>query len=606
VGFALGVSHPPGYPLHSLLMHLSSFLPVGSPAFRGNLFSSLLASLGALLMAANLWVLLQPFYVLKKASPRRWFLLNLACALSAFLLAFSKSYWHEALSAKGGIYILQAVLDMALLLVTQRLVNPSPVDGRGAGSAPPGRPVRWGLLWFFLFALGMGHHWPIQLLLVPASVLMVPRLLGKRGPVPPRKDRAALILKRVSWVLTLCILALSTYLYLPLRAHLHPQPDFGSPCTFHRFMTSVTRADYRRYESRMFGPGDTRGPRPAFRFPSHLREKFLYVTGTLSRQWKPPILLLIAPAAWFFWKRRQFLLPLFLALVFLATAGVTVLYQDISPDDFWVMDGYLLGCNWVETFVLAAGAAFLLIGWGDFASRGRAGGIPRVWAPLSAALACLFLCQGNFQANDQSRERLYHDYGLRILRSLGRGGLYFAETDFDYFPSVYFQAAEKKRLDAVVFLTSLFQKPYLYREVFQEHLLPLDSPDSVSPYDAISRIARCSHRPVYYTFANGIFSDLYLDHLSRFRFFPSGVLLALGVPGTRPTDDRLAVELRDLWEQSLEAEVARKVPENRLLLKTCSHAFFNAAHYLRIRGDLSESAWLEECAEAADPAADRP
>jgi len=41
----LGIVHPPGYPLYTLLGHLFSLLPLGDPAFRVNLFSALWGSL---------------------------------------------------------------------------------------------------------------------------------------------------------------------------------------------------------------------------------------------------------------------------------------------------------------------------------------------------------------------------------------------------------------------------------------------------------------------------------------------------------------------------------------------------------------------------------
>jgi len=41
----LGIVHPPGYPLYTLLGHLFSLLPFGDPAFRVNLFSALWGSL---------------------------------------------------------------------------------------------------------------------------------------------------------------------------------------------------------------------------------------------------------------------------------------------------------------------------------------------------------------------------------------------------------------------------------------------------------------------------------------------------------------------------------------------------------------------------------
>ena len=45
VGRVLGVAHNPGYPLYVLLTHAFSYLPIGSLAYRINLFSALLGAL---------------------------------------------------------------------------------------------------------------------------------------------------------------------------------------------------------------------------------------------------------------------------------------------------------------------------------------------------------------------------------------------------------------------------------------------------------------------------------------------------------------------------------------------------------------------------------
>jgi len=42
IGRVLGVAHNPGYPLYVLITHPFSYLPVGSLAYRLNLFSALL------------------------------------------------------------------------------------------------------------------------------------------------------------------------------------------------------------------------------------------------------------------------------------------------------------------------------------------------------------------------------------------------------------------------------------------------------------------------------------------------------------------------------------------------------------------------------------
>ncbi len=70
----LGIVHPPGYPLYTILGHLFSYLPLGDPAFRVNLFSALWGALCLGIMFLNFRILaIQPLYAaftsLSSASP---------------------------------------------------------------------------------------------------------------------------------------------------------------------------------------------------------------------------------------------------------------------------------------------------------------------------------------------------------------------------------------------------------------------------------------------------------------------------------------------------------------------------------------------------------
>ena len=50
IGRVLGVAHNPGYPLYILLTHAFSYLPIGSLAYRINLFSALCGAIAVWLM----------------------------------------------------------------------------------------------------------------------------------------------------------------------------------------------------------------------------------------------------------------------------------------------------------------------------------------------------------------------------------------------------------------------------------------------------------------------------------------------------------------------------------------------------------------------------
>jgi hypothetical protein len=60
-GCTMGIAHPPGYPLFTMLAWLLHKLPVGSPAWRINLLSVLLATASAWLYSCPLYSC--PLYV---------------------------------------------------------------------------------------------------------------------------------------------------------------------------------------------------------------------------------------------------------------------------------------------------------------------------------------------------------------------------------------------------------------------------------------------------------------------------------------------------------------------------------------------------------------
>ncbi|GAB4108693.1 MAG: hypothetical protein OHK0022_60550 [Roseiflexaceae bacterium] len=182
-GPTLGLAHPSGYPLYTLLGWLWSQLPLGgTPAWRMNLLS---AALAALALAA--------VYACGRALGQR----PPAAAGAAAALGVSLTFWSQATIAE--VYalalLLQALLFLALLAWR-------------AGRLP---------LWpaALLAGLALAHHLTVVLLL-PGVVLFL--LLARRvrraavaAQLAPRSGPRLLV--------PLCLLLpLLLYLYIPLRA----------------------------------------------------------------------------------------------------------------------------------------------------------------------------------------------------------------------------------------------------------------------------------------------------------------------------------------------------------------------------------------------------
>lgn len=107
----LGIPHPPGYPTYVLLGKLFSLLPMGTVAFRYNLFSAICAAAAVGLVVLTIGAL----------QPR----IRPAAAVSAALLfGFTPLVWSQAVVAE--VYSLNLLMIAAFLLVWSR---------RGAGAS---------------------------------------------------------------------------------------------------------------------------------------------------------------------------------------------------------------------------------------------------------------------------------------------------------------------------------------------------------------------------------------------------------------------------------------------------------------------------------------
>ncbi len=195
VAAALGVPHPPGYPLYMLLGRLMSLLPLPL-CFSVNLLSALLGSLICLLV----------FFLLNK----RFEVPAFISAPFAFLWMAGLSSYPSALSAKRGIYELAGVFVLAILA--------SLLDGRLKLAA-------------FLYGLSLGGHWMTMSVYGP-GLLVLAYVESRKKPWNPRH-----LIKPALFFL----MGLSLYLYLPLRAVNEPVVNWGYPAHWDPFLKHLTR-----------------------------------------------------------------------------------------------------------------------------------------------------------------------------------------------------------------------------------------------------------------------------------------------------------------------------------------------------------------------------
>ena len=187
VPYLLGVAHPTGYPLYTLLGWVwSHLLPVGDVAYRMNLFSAAGAALAVALVyptAGRLLGLVAP--ALSQGTRR------LIAVWAAMTFALTPTLWSQAVIAEVyGLHIFFTVLIFYLLLVWGERREPR-------------------FLYFVALAFGfsLAHH--------STTVLMAPALLVFIWLTDRRVFRDW---RQLAGALLLVFLPLSLYLLIPIRA----------------------------------------------------------------------------------------------------------------------------------------------------------------------------------------------------------------------------------------------------------------------------------------------------------------------------------------------------------------------------------------------------
>src|SRR5258708_36941495 len=164
--YFLGIEHPPGYPLFTLVGHLFTYLPFGSVAYRVHLASALF---GALTGAAA-WL-----------CARALIAGRLPAYLAAFALGVSPVFWSQAIIAE--VYTLNTFFFLVLVFMGLQACPPSTLAAASPAANPPATRTlpRMALV----FGLSLSNHYPLMLLVAPAFVILLwplrRELLGRFG-----------------------------------------------------------------------------------------------------------------------------------------------------------------------------------------------------------------------------------------------------------------------------------------------------------------------------------------------------------------------------------------------------------------------------------------
>ena len=409
----LGVSHPPGQPLPTLLWRLAMLLPLGSVVYRASIVSCVCAAAVclplwsiAVLLGRRLPECLRPIFP--------W------CVCVAALLGVAA--WAQAVRPE--VYAPQLLIAVAVVAASLTC----------ATGEHPAR-VRASIVVVALLGLSGATHSLLAVGLIPAAftgLVCCGRAALKEAA--PRIGLAAVVVTGL-------------HLYLPLRSAARPELAWGMPHTPDGFWGVITGRAF----THNFSPTD-----------GEMVSHNLGVVGeVLISDLGPMVLALAVTGVVLIFATRS--VGAILALAITGNLS-TVLAQNkvfaANPD--------LLGYLALASVLLALVAVFALFhGLGWLATRG--------WERPAVLGAWLFVValglNGVFAGItvDRSRNRLAENHGRALLDGLPPGAVLLTSGNNSAFVGCYQRRVERRRPDLVVFHRTLLGHPFYELALRREH-----------------------------------------------------------------------------------------------------------------------------------------
>jgi hypothetical protein len=356
VAWQLGIAHPTGYPLYTLLGKLFTLLPLGNVAYRMNWLSAVFGAATVAMLYRLTLLAARP----RSARTVPPLAAHPGAMVGALLFAVGPIFWRQATIAE--VYTLNAFFVALLLLLAIS------------------RPPTPGTLYLLAFAGGLSltHH-RTMVLLVPGLLLYL-LLTDYRALLRP---------KTVGLAALFFLLPLLLYLYLPLRGHLGSL-DGTYQNTLTGFWRQISAGGYGAF---IFGNPFAQHRTPAFYFNLLADQFYTTVLGLIGllyllRRGRGPIVALTG-------------------VTFLTYFSFNIFYNVADIEVFFI-PVFLLWAVWSgvgATFLLDTALSLHRPGW--------------KWAAAGLLLAIFAVMVGQVARAGQAGldyTWAVHDYGIDMLR----------------------------------------------------------------------------------------------------------------------------------------------------------------------------------------------
>lgn len=439
----LGIAHPTGYPIFTLLGRMFLLFPLCQKPVAQLNWLALIWGLGAVVffMHSMRWVLKN----FRKSMDQKSLSENakgkrkkegkirekdsqtslyektdftdsmgifVTVVFASLAMAFSKTVWKQCTAIE--VHSLQLLVLTAIFYFLYK-------------SNHSFRPNRDWLLVMFFLAIGFANHM--------TTILIFPGVL--LGYFKQYKWNRISI-KR--FVLLLCIMVFFItifYLYLPIRASQNPLLNWGNPVTWENFIHHISGKQYRVW---LFSSSES-----AFQ---NLKRFLLLLPHEFT--WPVFIVGLMGLLSSIFNKHP---LRIFFIFTFLVTVFYTIHY-DIHDLDAYFLTAYVVFAYWT-----GLGAEYIL----RYVKKNR---MRFIVVSFALFFSIVFEIKKNYSEVDRRNYHTFEDYTKAALESLPQNSLLLSyQWDYLISPAYYFQLVEDFRADVRIIDKELLRRSWYYHQL---------------------------------------------------------------------------------------------------------------------------------------------
>jgi len=399
--YTLGIGHPPGYPLQTLLGKISTLMPLADIAFRVNLLS-IFSGVAVFLMffLCCSFTLTEFFRVDKRQA-------GITSILTGLVLVFSVLFWGQALHAKGGIYLITFLCVLIAYYFT-------------ASFTKSGKNPHLYMAAYMIGFLPCLHNITLLFVIFAAGILFFTSVRLKK-------------IKQLTYAVLFFLFSFTTsFLYLFIRAKAKPVICWDEIYTTAEVVNHILRTVY------------SNNPQAFFSYAAFFSKIIGYFLQYLKCY--NIFILFFLYGLYTAYKTQRKTFYIFISYIVLNNfLLVTLTSYSFSPIFTHINETFNLVTDIFTLFIAAAGLNSLLS-----AAKSKFG-INLLFVSSIIFLVPIMMLFSNFEKNNASKKFLSYDIAYNIMSLLHPGDILFTDLDCPTFDLLYARYVRKQALDIQVY-----------------------------------------------------------------------------------------------------------------------------------------------------------